>query len=106
MTCPYCGAVEPERAERYGLIVQTEPPEVFWRGIRVNGIRPMEARLLMLLVRRGKVSNLALIMLLSPSATSQTLKVHISRIRERLKHTAVAVQSIRGWGYELVSTDR
>tara|TARA_R110000787_G_scaffold94640_1_gene197450 strand:+ start:254 stop:586 length:333 start_codon:yes stop_codon:yes gene_type:complete len=104
-TCPYCGQAKPEKAERFGLMVQLNPPALFWRGIRIlsRDMYPTRYRILMTICRFGAASDFALLMQIGESSTPPTLKVHISAIRKalRLHNIPIKVRNINGWGYEL-----
>jgi DNA-binding response OmpR family regulator len=107
--CAGCGRPLPSQIARGPLVVREHPDQLFWEGLRIEGVTPTQARLLKLLVRIGRCSATALHLLLSEEAESNTLNVHISRIRRRLAAASggrAQIRNIRGYGYELVIEGR
>ncbi|WP_156361282.1 hypothetical protein [Sphingomonas sp. Leaf257] len=101
--CPHCGADQPDRVERFGLIVQRDPGAVYWKGIRYHR-PPGEVETLYHLVRRGRVSHLTLAMLtVGEDAETDVAKVRICRLRRWLRSLGgeVTISTERGWGYVL-----
>jgi DNA-binding response OmpR family regulator len=109
VVCSGCGRPLPSQIARGPLLVREHPDQVFWAGLRVDGVTPTQARLLKLLLRIGRCSATALHLLLSEEAEANTLNVHISRLRRRLERASrgqVTIRNIRGFGYELEIANR
>lgn len=104
--CACCG--RPMRGERSmgPLVFRSDPPELFWRGLKIENISPVRANIISLLIRFGMVSYDALILAL-PTAKSGigTLHVHVHHLRRQLRREtgeAVQIVPITGVGYKLV----
>ncbi len=101
--CPCCGAEQPDRVERHGLIVQRDPDAVYWRGVRQR-LTPAEIRTLYLLAQRGRSSYLALEFFTSREETvANAVKVRACRLRAWLRRLdpRFDLRCERGWGYVL-----
>jgi DNA-binding response OmpR family regulator len=101
--CPVCSRPMPQKAERNGLKVQSEPWRVYWQGRQMAGVRPMSARFLFLLLSFGEVTHGAMNMLLNEDTDPRSARAHIHDLRSmlRLSRVPAEVQSIHGWGYRL-----
>lgn len=99
--CPCCDRELPDRATIGGLLIELNPPSVYWRGVRHHR-QPAEIKTLYLLAKRRKVSHLALeMMTLREDTTSAAAKVRISVLRAWLRKIGanISIRSERGWGY-------
>lgn len=102
MTCPTCGEASRNPASRGPMLAKDDPPELFWHGKRVIMPRT-KLRIITTLLRFGRVSEIALLMLIGENSEAKTLTVHISQIRKAFDRQGVDAQinSVRGWGYEI-----
>lgn len=105
--CEHCGAIRTERAERYGLLAQSEPPAVYWKGRRLPFTRA-ELRILIPLVIRGYVS-IGYIEMVFPNVSNayKQAQVLIARIRRKLFAESLPHKVINepGEGYRLLPDD-
>lgn len=103
-TCEYCGAVRCDRGERWGLMVQSDPPAAFWRGVRLP-LGPQELKIFFPLVVRGAVSHGYLEMAVCPDVDDARNQIAVKILHLRRKLAAAGVPhkivSEMGWGYRL-----
>ncbi len=99
MICHHCGQDMPEAHEWHGLRVDSAG-SVYWRGIRHLAFTKTEARILLILARRGEAPHLSLEML---SESIESITVHICRVRKKLKEARIpiGIENIYGFGYRL-----
>ena len=106
-TCPECGHHwrEPEEPREWikgAFLVRAEPPEVYYRGRRLD-LTPQRAVILGMLVRRGALSHGAIEMVGITGACeagSKAVHAQISYIRRSLPE-GVRIASVAGWGYRI-----
>lgn len=104
--CPFCKIETTKTLRRGDLVLETEPPAVFWKGSQIE-VTPSEFRLLSLLVRRGSVPWCILedVIPLSADAGPRVVSVTLSRVRRKLREADAAaknlIQPVRGWGLRL-----
>jgi len=105
--CPCCGRPIPLRATRGGMSVESDPWRVFWRGIEMAGVQPMQVRFLYSLIQRSEVAAASLEMFLGEESSHKGVIVHISHLRRLLRaHRVPArIDNIHGWGYRLRFTE-
>jgi len=106
MTCPYCGAVEPERVERCGLVLLTRPYRLIWRGERIwsKKLTRLKYQILMKLLRYSETPHDLLQGLLREDTGPRQLYNHIYGIRKIFAEAGVpfVIRASRGIGYELL----
>jgi len=106
--CPCCDRPMPLRAEMHGLMVESEPWRVYWRGVAVfPSLQPMRIKYLYQMLRGGGRANyLTLIMLNGEGVNDEVMKVHVTHIRRWLRQHRLPFEIInnRAWGYELKFT--
>jgi DNA-binding response OmpR family regulator len=89
-----------ERVTRGPLMVQKDPPCLYWRGQRGH-LTPRQAGILYHLAKHGAASNLAMQLIGSgEDAMPNTVKVNLCQLRKKLP-TGVHIESRHGWGYEI-----
>lgn len=100
--CPTCGAERKDRWRIGPLMAEDNPPLVYWKGLRIR-LSPTGARMLAMLVRRRKLSDFELDMMVGAATGPDVVKVHISLLRRALQAADIPVRimRIRNWGYEL-----
>lgn len=105
--CDSCGQAMPETYLKGGLVIRTNPPEMFWNGERVP-TTPTRVKLLRFLAQHSRVSFSSLLMLL-PRAENDVAAVqtHVSLLRRALRQVGadIEIRAIWGWGYELIWRD-
>jgi len=101
-TCPTCHRDIGRVATRGPLRVTVDPCEAYWRGLKLDGVTPAQARILYALAERGRASRMALeIAAVGEHSTSNALGVQICILRRRLPRE-VTIVAVTGWGYRLV----
>jgi DNA-binding response OmpR family regulator len=96
--CHECGAPRGGTHRRGALLVQSDPPAAYWRGVSIR-LTPRQIAILGLLADRGDASHLALMLVGTGEDTNpEQIKVAISNLRRRLPE-GLTIETIRGWGY-------
>ncbi|WP_242186545.1 hypothetical protein [Sphingomonas sp. CARO-RG-8B-R24-01] len=101
MICHECGAHTIGLVKRGPLEVQLDPPRGSWRGINL-GLSPREVSILHILTQRQRASHLSLLLVgVGEDVSHNSLKVGITHVCAKLP-PEVRIESVRGWGYELI----
>ena len=111
--CPCCDQPMPEdmrdkSVERRGLMVHEKSRTVYWRGVAMRDLPPVQTRFLwLLMIRRGRISSGAFDLLLKETAGDKARMVHMCRLRKWLAEHGMPFQIINHWGfgYELIETE-
>jgi len=98
LTCSHCGAPLETRFTRGALVAYPSPPRIYHRGTHLV-LSPMQARIMLLLVRFGSVPFDALAGL-SKVNSLRGIFVVTTNLRKRLPG-GVRIATERGWGYVL-----
>jgi DNA-binding response OmpR family regulator len=104
--CPTCGQPR-EKAdapvERFGL--KLDHGDLNYGQFWVH-LPPAQAEFMRIVIERGQASQQFLLLRISPEADEQIVRVYASRLRRtisKLTDGAVALRTVRCWGYELLA---
>jgi hypothetical protein len=98
LACSHCGAPLEAHFTRGGLVAYSSPPRIYHRGTHLV-LSPMQARIMLLLVRFGSVP-FETLAALSKVNSLQGIFVVTTNLRKRLP-SGVRIVTARGWGYIL-----
>jgi hypothetical protein len=104
--CPKCGQIRPWQTSRGRITLRNEPWEVWYGGRVFAEFTETEGRLMRALMRAGPHHSNSLCQNLPNSRTPDSLKPHITSLRDKLRiafDDMVRIESARvnGVGYEL-----
>lgn len=98
LACAICGAPREKHFTRGVLVAYPKPPRIYCRG-KYMALSPMQARIMLLLVRCGSASFDELSRL-SKVHSLQGIFVATTALRKRLP-PGIVIITRRGWGYVL-----